>query len=303
MLKNLFAKESVGAKFMSPAARTDASQQNMGAPVIPPIIGILGAKGGTGATSIATNLAAALAAGNIQTTIIDANFQQPDVAQVFGIEPEHSLVELLNRASDLDQHLFAGSCSVIPDYQSHLNILSPSLDGETGLKANLSQLAACFSSMRSYSEFWIIDLPTHLDRHLITLADLCDKILLVLEPNMSGVAACRRWLNIFHDIGYDSEKIICVVNRAGAKYTTVEQKLNECFSDQSIFRLPNASAAAWDCSIRGIPLVKAYPKHAYTKSILTLVDNLKNIQPTSIADKADLAQQKIEMPGALVRSN
>jgi len=247
-----------------------------GAPVYlaPPIVAVLGAKGGVGTTSIAVNLAAAIASTGVPTTILDANLQQPDVAHMVGTEPEHSLMELLNRGCQLDKQVFE-ACSV-PLAGSHfnLNLLSPPLDGNIAISANLSQLAECLNSIRSYSSFWILDLPRHIDKHLVTLIDMCDKIILVFEATLAGVATCRRWLNIFGELGYDEEKIICVLNRAGSKYAGVEQQLSQCFTSETVFRVPNASSIAWQCSTRGIPIVLAEPNHKYSQTLIEIAQYL-----------------------------
>ncbi len=240
----------------------------------PMIIGVLGAKGGVGATSAAVNLAAAIAINGKHTTILDANFQQPDAAQLFGVEPEHSLMEMLNRAPHIDKQLFEACCTAATSSKLDLSLLSPPIDGEAALKANLSQLAECLKLMHCYSDFWVIDLPRHLDKHLVMLTDQCDKILLVFEATLAGVAGCRRWLNLFNQLGYDQHKIICLLNRSGSKHTDVEKQLPDCFVDETIFRLPNAAAASWDSSTRGVPLILAQPNHKYAKAIFKLAQHI-----------------------------
>ena len=241
-------------------------------PLSPPVVAVIGAKGGVGATSVAINLAAALAIGGIQTTIVDANLQQPDVANMIGKEPEHSYMELLNRNGSLDKQIFEACSASIAGIP--LNLLSPPLDGSAAFKADLSQLAQCLNSVRSYSQFWILDLPRHIDKHLVTITDMSDKILLVFEATVPGVATCRRWLNIFTELGYSKSKIVCVLNRSGSKYTGVEQQLNEYFSEEAIFRIPNASSVAWECSTRGTPIVLAQPNHKYSQAMNKLAQHL-----------------------------
>ena len=275
-----------------------------------PVVGVLGAKGGVGASSIAVNLAAALVVTGIKTTLIDSNFQQPDAAQLMGIEPEHSLMELFHRMPFPDKQLYEACCAQMEDGRMQsaptLNLLSPPVDGEAGLKANLSQLADCLKVIRCYADFWVIDLPRHLDKHLVNLIDVCDKILLVFEPSVAGVAACRRWLNIFNDLGYDKQRIICVLNRAGSKYVAVEQQLDTCFSDEPIFRLPNASASAWECSTAGVPMVIEHPKHAYAKAVFKLAENISQSTPPSptqpaVEPIANLSEMPIKIPTVLTR--
>src|SRR5438105_3154382 len=49
-----------------------------------PVIGVLGVKGGAGATTIAINLAFAMSKRYGSATLIDANLQQPDTAAMLG---------------------------------------------------------------------------------------------------------------------------------------------------------------------------------------------------------------------------
>jgi pilus assembly protein CpaE len=267
MLNKLFSKNKEITAAVQPKSTRTAS----------PIVAVLGAKGGVGATSIAVNLAVSIAIAGAKTTLFDCNLQQPDVAQLVGVEPEHSLMDLLHRMPFPDRQLYDACCTVVSNCGNNLNLLSPPLDGEAGLKTNLSQLADCLKTIRCYADFWVIDLARHLDKHLVNLTDVCDKILLVFEPTVTGVAACRRWLNTFVDLGYDRQRIICLLNRAGAKYGAVEKHIEDCFTGETVFRLPNASATIWDSSTRGVPVIVGHPKHAYTQAMFTLAQHLKQL--------------------------
>jgi pilus assembly protein CpaE len=237
------------------------------------VVAVLGAKGGVGATSLAVNLAAAFST-RVPTTVVDANFQQPDVAHLVSVEPMHSVMEMLARPADLDRHLLDACLTTIANSDSRLSLLSPPLDGQAAVKANLSELAACLTSVRPYQSAWVIDLPKHLDRHFVTLADMCDKIVLVFEATVAGIATTQRWLNVFRELGYDSDRIVCVLNRSGSKYSGIEQQLETCFSDRSVFRLPNASTLIWDSVTRGVPAVFCAPHQGYSRAVVRLAENL-----------------------------
>lgn len=243
-------------------------------PALAPVIGIIGAKGGVGATSISINLGAALSLLGYTTTIVDANLQQPDVANMVGQEPEHSFLEMLNRKDFLDEQIFEACQVKIGDIDSSLSLISPPLDGKAGFKTNLSELASCISSIRAYSNFWIVDLPRYIDKNFVNITDLCDKILLVFEANIQGFVSCRRWLNIFNELGYSKDKIICVLNRSGGKYASVEQKLSEYFTEEIIFRIPNASSIAWDCSTKGVSMVLSQSNHKYSQAMIKIAQDL-----------------------------
>ncbi len=260
--------------FEIPASNTITKVIDFPVMAVSPMVAVIGAKGGVGTTSIVSSLAAAIAAMGIDTTIVDANLQQPDVAGMYAKEPEHSIMELLNRGEHLDKQVFEACAIKLVEGDLSLNLLSPPIDGSAAFKANLSQLAQCLDSVRSYSQFWLIDLPRHIDKHFVTLADKCDKILLVFEATVPGVATCLRWLSVFRELGYSKDKIICVLNRAGSKYSAVEQQLNDYFTDEIIFRIPNASSLAWESTTSGTPIAIAQPNHKYSQALAKLAQHL-----------------------------
>ncbi len=229
-----------------------------------PIIGVLGAKGGVGTTTIAINLAAALSRLYKPITLIDGNLQLPEIAHTVGKEPKHSYLELISRMPGADRQMFQ-ACHVELN-GSDFGFLSPPLNGEAFMQTNLTVLSQCLKSINSYSRLWVIDLPRHLDKHLVSLTDMCDKIILVFEATVTGVAATQRWLNVFHELGYEDSRLICLVNRSGSKYKSVEQRLVDCFGNRPIISLPNASSVLWDCCTRATTIYQAYPNHPYSRA-------------------------------------
>lgn len=241
-----------------------------------PIVGVLGAKGGAGATTLAVNIASALSR-RLATTLIDANFQQPDAGHVVNVEPAHSLLTLIDRGSDVDEQLVQ-SCSR-PANGAHLSfgLLLPPMDGVAAVNTNLSELAHTLSFIRTFSDCWVVDLPRHLDKHLVTMMDMCDVILLVFEATVSGVAACQRWLTIFTELGYEQERIICVLNRSSGKYADVERQLPTLFGTRTIMRIPNASAINWECSTAGTIAVMRHPNHPFARAVYELAERLYHL--------------------------
>jgi pilus assembly protein CpaE len=250
------------ANFTQAKERQEQTKETMA-----PAIAVLGAKGGVGTTSIAINLAIAIASGRMRTTIIDAHLQRPTLVHLLGTEPQHTLLELVDRRTHLDESLFR-ACTAEVDHLLPVRFISPPLNGSGGVKTNLTELTEVFERIRSYSDVWVIDVPPNLDRHLVTMLDCCSKIALVFEATVAGVATCRRWLEVFKELGYDDKKVICVLNRAGSKFRAVEDQLNEVFADQKLFKIPNSAQLLWQSSTRGIPSLLLQPKSPYARSII-----------------------------------
>lgn len=237
-----------------------------------PTIAVLGAKGGCGATTVAINLASALAARNA-ITLVDGNLHLPTIAHTLGQVPPHSLLELVAQGTKADEHLFQ-ACAATVGAAGALRFLSPPMDGSATARTNLTELAQTLKNIRSYSNLWVFDLPNKLDRHLVTTLDDCSKIILVFEATVAGVAACRRWLEDFQELGYDKERVVCVLNRSGSKFKAVEDQIDSVFHDREVFRLPNAYQLIWQSTTEAVPAVLLQPNHAFSRAVTKLSEVL-----------------------------
>ncbi len=82
-----------------------------------PLIAILGPKGGTGKTLIATNLAVALAQRDANVVLVDLDLQFGDIGLALGLSPERTMYDLMKAGppfdhEKLDRHLIRHSSGV-----------------------------------------------------------------------------------------------------------------------------------------------------------------------------------------------
>ena len=238
------------------------------------IIGILGAKGGVGATTLAINLSVSIATNHGSTTFVNANLQQPDAAVMLGQRPKYNLLDLLSKTGDLQKEISSSCRSPLCDRLDNCFLLTPPLSGEAVLKTNLSQLSQCMRSLSSDARYWIIDLPKAIDSHLISVLDSCDLIVLVLEATAGAVANARRWLNVFDDLNYQRTNIAVVANRAGSKAGLLEDELREMMGDSSVLAVPNSSALCRAASLQATPASLLSPKDRYSRAITDLARNI-----------------------------
>lgn len=247
-----------------------------------PIIGVLGVKGGVGTTTLSLNLAQSLSRVGNQVTLLDANLQQPDVATLLGKKPEFSLVELLSRGSDIDKEVFEACLVKADEEPAAIQILSPPMSGDGALRTNLSQLSELLSAIRSYSSLWVIDLPRTLDRHLVTMLDKCNHLVVVFEPTLACTAALKRWMKVFEELSYPSEKILFALNRTGGKYKTVEQAVVDQLSGDSLFKIPNDYIHVERALSQGIIPQKLFPNRPMAKATDKLAENIVRHFPNDI---------------------
>jgi pilus assembly protein CpaE len=238
-----------------------------------PIVGVIGAKGGVGATTLAINLAAALAKEVPGATLIDANLQQPDAAVMMGKDVRFGLLDLLERLGDMDAGIVS-ACSVTISESRHCKLISPPVSGSAGMRAQAADIAQCLNDMRAFAPAWVIDLPKHLDKNLVMLMDRCDRIVVVLEPTLSSLSCTRRWQQIFAELGYAKDKVVYVLNRWGGKVKLVERQLDAIAPFADFWRVPNAFELSELSIARGEPAVSLNAKAPYSVTVQALAQFL-----------------------------
>lgn len=240
------------------------------------VIGVLGAKGGVGATTISINLAAALAISSSKETIslLDANLQQPDAACLLNCNPRYSLLDLTRRSAEallIDTEVIAACAEAIalgPSKSgSQFRLFSPPLDANQALQISLADVGSLLGTFKELPGICVIDLPRSVNLDLVSMLDLCDCIVLVLEPTVTALAAARRWFDVFQDLGITSDRLVAVLNRSGGKLKEIEKQLSADLNGVQLLRLPNAYEACESASIEGVPVLAKYPRIAFSKAI------------------------------------
>lgn len=238
------------------------------------VIGVLGAKGGVGNSTLALNLATSLAQNHNKTILIDGNLQQPDIALMLGKQPEYSVLDLL-RYEEISPEVLEACSLRVSDAVPNCSLVSPPSTGDAVVKTHLSQITQAMLSVKDAADYWVIDLPNHLDKHLVTTLDSCDCIVLVFEETITSITAVRRWLNNFDKLGYSVQKTLLVLNRAGSKSNGNAAGIDQLLSTHELLRIPNAFTLSERCLTSGEPAVLSHPKDKYSSALKTLANIVK----------------------------
>ena len=240
------------------------------------VIGVLGAKGGVGATTISINLAAALAltATKEAVSLLDANLQQPDAACLLNCHPRYSLLDLTLRTAIDTEVIAACSENIVLEpakLANQFRLFSPPLDASQALQVSLADVSRLLGIFKELPGTCVVDLPRSVNLDLVSMFDLCDCIVLVLEPTVTALAAARRWFDVFQDLGIGNDRLVAVLNRSGGKLKEIEKQLSTELNGVRLLRLPNAYEACESASIEGVPVVAKYPRLAFSKAMEDIV--------------------------------
>jgi pilus assembly protein CpaE len=175
------------------------------------VVCIIGAKGGVGASTVATNLAAATkhVVPSKSVALVDLNIHNSDLTLFLDLPSSAGLRDLSQDLSRLDETILH---SVLMKHKSGIDLLASGYDGLNGMTLPSGCVTHTLDLMQSLYDCVFIDCGHALDATKDAL-DLSSTIILVTSLNVPAVRRTKQLLDAFHDAHYGSKKLMLVVNR------------------------------------------------------------------------------------------
>ena len=174
------------------------------------IFTIFGAKGGTGKSTLAVNLAAAVSLGGEESVlVIDLDTRFGDIAIMMGVSARHTVSELAVRVDDLTPEAFRQSLS---QHESGAMVLAaprhPS-EWATVTSTHIRQLVEMGASLFDYV---ILDTPGTFNDVVATGIAVADRVIAVSSLDMTSVRETAYMLDRLEADGMPSERVLLVLN-------------------------------------------------------------------------------------------
>jgi len=214
------------------------------------VITVCGARGGLGATTLAVNLAARLAALGNRTALVDLDLQRGDVAAFLNLSPTESLAAIAAARDGVDEVLLQ---TVLVRHGSGVVVLPapPQIEDAESIDA-----AAVDTALRLVSaefRFTVVDTPRVVGTSLLTAAERSDRLLLLSDLSVPGVRAARRLLELFLRLGLQEDQIDLVVTRIVPGPVSLTE-IASALDREPIAVIPRDEATACDAMNAGVPL-------------------------------------------------
>lgn len=181
------------------------------------ISAFINAKGGSGSTFVASNVAHLLSVeGGHSVCLIDLDLQFPSAGLALDLKSEHNLLQVLENAHSLDAGALAGYAV---RHASGLALLSPPpeqilLPGEV----QPEQVRELLSQAANFYDHLVIDLPRQIDSINAGVMEVADTTVIVLQQTVAHIRDAKRMLRIMRsDLDVPPERIRILVNRYNKK--------------------------------------------------------------------------------------
>lgn len=231
------------------------------------IIMVYSPKGGTGATTVAVNLAVALQSDEQPVVLVDGNMQFGDVAVFLNEQVRNSVLDLTSRADELDAEFVEEV--LIKHANSGVNILAAPPRPEFAENVIAEQFTKVLEYLRNFFAYIVIDASSTLTDTVIAAMDVSDIIVLLTVQDIPAIKNARLYLDLAQIMELDRQKILFAMNRFDKKIGITPEKVGESFKHPVIGVIPYDERVVSSVN-RGVPFMMDDRSRPISKSILDL---------------------------------
>ncbi len=245
-----------------------------GAPVLQwgTVLAVGGAKPGSGVTTVACNLAFALAGqhpGRVALAELGAGV--PELALNLDLQPPHGVAELAEGWDRMDATLLKHA---LVEHTARLSVLAYKPDTLHTVLLDPRAMRQIVVLLRTMFEYTVLDLGHSTDPARLLALDLADKIVLVVGLEVPALRLARQWVRQLKDGGLSAAKLHVAANRYGQRKQFSWKRAQEALGLPIRAWIPDDPARVNQALNHGRPLLKTARFAAITRSFDKLARHL-----------------------------
>jgi Flp pilus assembly CpaE family ATPase len=200
-------------------------------------LGLVGAKGGVGTTTLACLLAAELRRQTDQKVLlVDLDVPAGFASFLMGINPQFSMADAITNLHRLDSSCWDAIVSHGPD---DVDMIASVAGFTAGPPAD--DIRRVLNSIQSFYPWIVLDFG-RLNGLFMSLIDRLSEILIVTNPSISSLFGCKRVIDEIVQAGVDREQLRLIVNQTEDTLSLSGSELSMIFGIQVFGRLPRDTA-------------------------------------------------------------
>src|SRR5690554_6291942 len=233
------------------------------------IITVMSAKGGSGKTVLATNLALLLnRLPDKKVVLVDADLQFGDCCLVLQLEPRFTMVNAAHEMHHLDAQMLD---SLLTEHPSGLKVLAAPLEPAFADDITTAGLMKMIELLKEQFDYVIVDTASMLDELLLSLIEAGDQVLMVVDMDLPSVKNAKLALETLRLLKFPTDKVHIVMNRANAKARLDEKEIEAALKAKISAAVPSDGAVAASVN-EGRPVVESQPKSRIAKGFESVAE-------------------------------
>ena len=251
-------------------------------------IGVIGAKGGVGTTTVAVNLAAAFGLKGENPIVVDFRLGAGSLGLLLGFSQSTGLANVI--AKSTNDIRAAAIENELVTHQSGLRALLSSIRSKEALiNFPVESATAIVRSIRTLGTPAVYDLGAGLNTIAGRIQKDMDQLILVVEPNPVALAMAKDMLIDIEPDGANKGRIhLVVVNRVQSSVQTPWHEIEHALGHELRAIIPASHDQIFQGMRAAVPVVVSQPGIPMSTQIIKLADDLSVRIKTPVAGEVSL---------------
>lgn len=244
-------------------------------------------KGGSGTTFVAANLGYAIAANHgKRVLLVDLVQQFGDAAfLVTDKAPPATLTDICQQVDRLDLALL-DAC--ITHAHPNFDVIAGAGDPVKAGDIKAAHIESILDLVRPVYDVIIFDVGQDINPSTIMVLDHSDRIYPVMQLSLPYLRAGRHLMEIFHSLGYPSDRLYIVINEYEKHSAVSLRTMEDTLGAKIAHMLPSDPKAARDSSNQGVPILQLAERNPISRELLQMADG---VYPSAVKKKEGLLQK------------
>jgi pilus assembly protein CpaE len=228
------------------------------------IITVFSAKGGCGKTTLATNMAAALAdGGRREVCLVDLDLAFGDVAIALQLFPAHTIADAVPLGAGVD---FTAIQSLLTPHSPGLTTLVAPVEPGSSEAIPASLVGHILDLLRSQFDYVVVDTPPAFDDQVLTAFDMSDVVALLATLDIPALKNLKLTLETMDLLNYPRDRWRIVMNRSDSKVGLSINEVEKTLRTTISVQIPSSRDVPAAIN-RGVPIVLDDPRHPVSVAI------------------------------------
>ncbi|MCO4758073.1 MAG: AAA family ATPase [Oceanospirillaceae bacterium] len=241
---------------------------------------VMNAKGGSGASLIASNVAHALVQEcDESVALVDLDLQFGSLSYYLDLNLKHGIKEALDNVDDLDAIALDG---YLVKHDSGLRVMGVE-EGRMILNDEVSseRLRHLIALMARAHHHVVIDVPRQIDLITSTVLEMADQVVIVTQQSITHLRDTARLMDVLRDdLEIPNEHLDVVVNRYQKNAMITRTEIENALKQRSLICIPNDFKNVSESLNDGIPLLDIARRAPISKAMMDLCEVVKGNRDT-----------------------
>ncbi|MGQ9649705.1 MAG: AAA family ATPase [Phycisphaerae bacterium] len=203
------------------------------------LISVMGTVGGSGASTVATNLAVELVefAKKKPVAIVDLDFRFGQLSTMLDLQPDYTIADLCDTPEKIDAGVIE---KAMVRHNTGIHVLARPNHFSEADQITAAHCVAVLGALQQMYEYVVVDGPSRYDPGGLAVLDMADMNLLIMQLLVTSVRNVHRMLDELRAGGYNMDRFHLICNRVERDSNNLEMsQVEETLKKEVAHQLPD----------------------------------------------------------------